>query len=118
MGFMARSIPAIGVASEHADTGQSRSQINLGISPSCAFAHRRSDPPSSRTWCRRSPLVAVLGLVGLLPAVIAFVLRISAFEEKRRAEEPPWMAAVAVSIASLALLGGVLSLVALGAGGR
>ena len=62
--------------------------------------------------------VAVLGLVGLLPAVTAFALGISAFEGKRRAEEPPWIAAVAGSIASLALLGGVLSLVALGAGGR
>jgi hypothetical protein len=62
--------------------------------------------------------LAVLGLVGLLPAVIAFALGISAFEGRRRAEEPPWPAAVAVSVAALAMLGGALSLVALGAGGR
>ena len=62
--------------------------------------------------------VAVLGMFGLLPAVIAFAMGISAFEERRRAKEPPWMAAIAVSIASLSLLVGVLSLSALGAGGR
>ena len=62
--------------------------------------------------------VAVLGLIGLLPALIAFAVGISAFEGKRRINEPPWMATIAVVIASLSLLAGVLSMVALGAGGR
>ena len=62
--------------------------------------------------------VAVLGLIGLLPALIAFAVGISAFEGKRRTNEPPWMAAIAVVIASRSLLAGVLSMVALGAGGR
>jgi hypothetical protein len=52
--------------------------------------------------------LAVLGVLGLVVAVFAVVMGISAFRAKRKAHEKPWIAALAIGLALLPALAGLL----------